>query len=168
MNKHVFLFAAVAVFSVLSAGVVMAVGNGWSGYNYQARIFVGTGYQWCNQKLGWNQATCDSFLGVNAPDKLVMKWTADWDRGNAEGWTGTYPGAWTDNEWNGKGVPNGSDQVWHYKIVWVGSALENSPYWRPGGYAIWGQFEVLMDQGTDPALGHTWFAKATPNGYGGK
>ncbi|PJE63372.1 hypothetical protein COU89_03700 [Candidatus Roizmanbacteria bacterium CG10_big_fil_rev_8_21_14_0_10_45_7] len=40
------------------------------------------------------------------------------------------------------------DEVWHYKIVWVGPELEASPCWREGGYPIWGQFEVIMDHNT--------------------
>lgn len=68
-------------------------------------------------------------------------------------------------------APDGSQTVWHYKIIWVGPELETSPYWRDGGYAIWGQFEVIMDQGVDagfcaPAV-HCWFAQAAPNGFGG-
>jgi uncharacterized protein (DUF2126 family) len=64
--------------------------------------------------------------------------------------------------------PDGSQSVWHYKIIWVGPALEDSLYWREGGYPIWGQFEVIMDQGVDPELGHMWFAHAIPNGFGGQ
>ncbi|OHA90182.1 MAG: hypothetical protein A2665_01200 [Candidatus Zambryskibacteria bacterium RIFCSPHIGHO2_01_FULL_46_30] len=134
------------------------------GYNRTARIFNGTGSSWCTE--GGQASDC---LDIYSPDKLVMKWTADWDRGNDEDWgVPPYPDAWIDNEWNGKGVKDGSGSVWHYKIVWVGTELEASPYWRPGGYAIWGQFEVLMDQGVDPNLGpgHIWFTKALPNGYG--
>jgi len=78
------------------------------------------------------------------------------------------PDAWETNEWNGMMV-DGSQSVWHYKIIWVGPELEDSPYWREGGYPIWGEFEVIMDQGIDPSLGegHLWYALATPNGFGG-
>lgn len=71
-----------------------------------------------------------------------------------------------ENEWNGK--VGGSGEVWHYKIIWVGSSLKNSPSWRAGGYPIWGQFELIMDQGVDPNIdpGHMWFAHAIPTGYG--
>ena len=159
------LVAALAMFAL--AGTASAAGGGFDqyGYNDTARIFNGTGSSWC--LAGGSSAGC---MGAYSNDKLVMKWTADWDRGNAENWANPpYTGAWTDNEWNGKGK-GGSGSVWHYKIVWVGAELENSQYWRPGGYAVWGQFEVLMDQGVDPSYGpgHIWFAKATPNGYGSK
>ena len=132
------------------------------GYNYGARIFNGPadGVDKILDGKVWGDPTY-------ANDNLVMKWTADWDRGVAEDWSKPpYLSAWEDNEWNGK-VPNGSGQVWHYKIIWVGSALENSPYWRTGGYSVWDQFEVIMDQGQDPSMGpgHIWFAHATPNGF---
>jgi hypothetical protein len=97
-----------------------------------------------------------------------MKWNAEWDRGNEESWSKPPYDAWTTNEWNGA-FPGGSGSVWHYKIIWVGSELEGSPYWREGGYPIWGQFEVIMDQGIDPNIGpgHIWYALAIPNGLGG-
>jgi len=148
------LLIAVAIISaILIAGVAMA---GWSGYNYKARIFVGTGLQWCTQK----PADC-SYLGPYINDKITMKWNEAWDTCNTGG---DCIGAWTNNEWNGK-VPGGSGEVWHYKIIWVGSELENSPYWRDGGYAIWGEFEVIMDQGTIDNE-HFWYTHGIPNGYG--
>ena len=139
--------------------------NGFNefGYNYNARIFNGTGLSWCNAK-GMTEAQCEDTLGDTVNDRLVMKWNAEWDRGNAEGWAHPPYNAWENNEWNGK-VPGGSGEVWHYKIVWVepcgadGTPLEN------GGYCIWGQFEVLMDQGTSGNV-HEWIAHANPNGYG--
>lgn len=35
-------------------------------------------------------------------------------------------------------------------------------------YGIWGQFAVIMDQGTGPKVGpgHIWFSHASPAGYG--
>jgi len=240
------------------------------GYNDTARIFNGTGESWSLAK-----GLPADYLGIYAPDKLIMKWNAEWDRGNAENWLNPPYAAWENNEWNGK-VPGGSGAVWHYKIVWVGpetrtvagqwnmdlyvngdstlyveatniaqsgSSLSgsftynggsewaissgsvlgdsvsfdvyyvsnpsmtasftgtiasngsitgtwhdvaglsrtgtwsapagtaqsvNGPYWVDGGYRIWGQFETIMDQGTDPNIGpgHLWFAHAKPNGYG--
>lgn len=41
----------------------------------------------------------------------------------------------------------------------------NGPCWREGGYYVWGQFEVIMDQGTD-TTGHIWYTHAIPTGYG--
>ena len=147
-----------------SESSVAAAGGAFDqyGYNDTARIFNGTGASWC--EAGGQPANC---MGDYSADKLVMKWTADWDRGNDEGWSNPpYEDAWLDNEWNGK--KGGSGSVWHYKIIWVGVDLEASPYWAEGGYPVWGQFEVIMDQGMDPSIGpgHMWFAKAIPNGYG--
>lgn len=148
-----------------SSNSIAAVGNAFDqyGYNDKARIFNGTGSSWCLAKS--LPADC---MGIYSPDKLVMKWTADWDRGNAEGWSvPPYTGAWTDNEWNGKGVKDGSGAVWHYKIKWVGTCADGTTL-PDGGYCIWGQFETVMDQGVDPNAGpgHLWYAKATPGGYG--
>lgn len=134
------------------------------GYNDKARIFNGTGSSWCLAKS--LPADC---LGTYSPDKLVMKWTADWDRGNDENWAnGPYNSAWTDNEWNGKGVKGGSGAVWHYKIKWVGDCVADPSLVPEDGYCIWNQFATIMDQGVDPSYGpgHIWAAKATPNGYG--
>lgn len=158
--KKLTILIAVAAFVV--AGAAFAAGGfNEYGYNYDARIFNGTGGSWSLA----NGSPADS-MGVYANDKLVMKWTSEWDRGNAENWSdGPYPDAWTSNEWNGKGK-GGSGEVWHYKIIWVGSELENSPYWREGGYSVWGQFEVVMDQGTTADHEHVWLTHATPNGYG--
>jgi hypothetical protein len=168
MKKFIPLLVALALLA--TPALAFAGGGGFdaNGYNYQARIFVGTGASWC--LAGGGLADCG--LGIYAPDKLVMKWNAAWDACNATA-TNDDPtvcaGAWTDNEWNGN-VPGGSDAVWHYKIIWVGSAAENSAYWLPGGYSVWGNYEVIMDQGLDPNLypgqGHFWGAHAIPNGYG--
>ncbi len=106
-------------------------------------------------------------MGIYSPDKLVMKWNAEWDRGNAEGWLNPPYRASLDNEWNGncKGC---SGAVWHYRSQWVGPCGDYLTPLADGGYCIWGQFEVLMDQGHDPNIGpgHIWFALAKPNGYG--
>lgn len=141
-----------------------ATGNGFDqyGYNRTARIFNGTGASWSVAK-----GLPADYLGIYAPDKLVMKWNAEWDRGNAESWADSngYQ-AWENNEWNGN-CANCSGAVWHYKIVWSASCTASGTP-PDGGYCIWGQFAVLMDQGRDPSYGpgHLWFAKAKPNGYG--
>lgn len=141
-----------------------AAGGGFDewGYNRTARIFVGTGWSWCMAKVG-DEAWCTSYPGPYANDRVVMKWNAEWDRGNAENWANPPYDAWENNEWNGA-FPGGSGTVWHYKIVWVGSC-SNVP---EGGYCIWGQFATIMDQGMDPSSdpAHIWFAHTSPNGYG--
>ena len=125
------------------------------GYNYKARIFVGPadGVDRVLDGAVWGDPTY-------ANDHLVMKWSKAWDdaRFNGAEWT---PDAWVNNEWNGK-VSGGSGEMEICKIIWVGSELEQSEYWRDGGYAIWGEFEVIMDNYAGKFLAH-----ATPNGYGG-
>ncbi|OGG13815.1 hypothetical protein A2773_05660 [Candidatus Gottesmanbacteria bacterium RIFCSPHIGHO2_01_FULL_39_10] len=161
-----FLIGSAAGLFILAISAVSAFAAGGFdqyGYNDTARIFNGTGSSWCLAK--GLPANC---IGIYSPDKLVMKWNAEWDRGNAEGWTDPAGyDAWLNNEWNGK-VKGGSDAVWHYKIVWVGSCGADYTPLPNGGYCIWGQFEVLMDQGVDPNFGpgHMWFTHAIPNGYG--
>ena len=168
MKKLKKLIAAVvfifAFFATIAVPVSAKGGFNEFGYNYTARNFVGTGGGWCAAKgFDWN---CSGYAPMisYANDRLVMKWNAEWDRGNDEGWSKPPYDAWENNEWNGA-VSGGSGEVWHYKIVWVGSELGNSPYWREGGYPVWGQFEVMMDQGTSGGE-HVWFTKSIPNGYG--
>lgn len=168
MKKVGALVALLAMVAALTLTAVASAGGGFDqyGYNNTARVFNGTGSSWC--LAGGQGANC---LGVYSSDNLVMKWNAKWDACNDNGYDDPAycAGAWTNNEWNGK-VPGGSGAVWHYKIIWVGSAGEDSPYWAPGGYSVWGNYEVIMDQGLDPSYGpgHLWFARATPNGYGGR
>ena len=133
------------------------------GYNRTARIFSGSATGWCLER-----GAAPDCLGLYSNDRLVMKWNAEWDRGNAEDWDSPPYAAWLTNEWNGK-APGGSGQVWHYKIVWVGPCGSNYTPLEDGGYCLWGQFEVIMDQGVDPNVGpgHLWFAQARPNGMGG-
>jgi len=157
--------AALSLLVVLCVSTAPAFAQGGFdqfGYNYQARVFVG-------KADGVDRVLDDKIWGdpTYANDWLVMKWSKGWDDARFHGapWG---PDAWETNEWNGMN-PDGSQSVWHYKIIWVGPELGSSPYWREGGYAIWGQFEVIMDQGIDPSIGpgHIWFALATPNGFGG-
>jgi len=129
------------------------------GYNYTARIFVGPadGVDRKLDDLVWGDPTY-------ARDHLKMSWSKAWDDARFHG------GSWTcyahvDNQWNGQ-VPGGSGEVWHYRIVWVGTELDASPCWREGGYPIWGEFEVIMSHGT-VANQHFWEAHAVPTGFGG-
>jgi len=131
------------------------------GYNYTARLFNGTGESWSLAK-----GLPADHLGIYAPDKIVMKWNAEWDRGNAENWDKPPYSAWENNEWNGK-VPGGSGEVWHYKIKWVGACGADSTKLPDGGYCIWGQFEVIFSQGT-VANEHFWETHAKSPGYGVK
>jgi len=127
------------------------------GYNYNARLFNGLA-DGVDRKLDgtyWGNTTY-------ANDHLNMKWSKAWDNARFHG-VAWNPDAWTTNHWNGQ-CKNGSGEVWHYKIIWVGPELEESPYWRPGGYPIWGQFEVIMSHGTYMNQ-HFWDAHAKPLGF---
>jgi hypothetical protein len=133
------------------------------GYNFTARIFNGIAWDWCMDKVG-NEDWCNAYLGEYKYDRIIMKWNAEWDRGNDENWLYPPYEAWENNQWNGK-VPNGSGDVWHYKIVWVGPCGADGTPLENGGYCLWGQFEVISDHGTLDGV-HEWLAHATPNGYG--
>lgn len=154
--------SALATFALLLAFTIPAAAGGFDqyGYNRSARIFVGPASGWCLER--GLAATC---LGEYSNDRLVMKWNAEWDRGNAESWAyGPYD-AQLDNEWNGN-VPGGSGATEHFKAVWIGGncGADYTPL-ADGGYCIWGQFEAIFDKGVDPA-GVRFATRATPAGYG--
>lgn len=163
MKRFLSLFMALAVLAFVASPALAAKPNttGFDefGYNDTARVFVGPadGVDETLDGMVWGDSTY-------ANDHLVMKWNAQWDNCNASDTLDTCLGAWTDNEWNGN-VPGGSGVTEHYKIIWVGPGDEASPYWVAGGYSVWGNYEVVMDQGTDTS-GHFWFAHGIPNGYG--
>ena len=167
MKKFFALFLVVALLAITATTAFAGSGTGFDqyGYNDNGNIFNGTGLSWC-MAAGKSADYCELSMFPYANDQLVMKWNEAWDTCNANGYNNpTYcAGAWTSNEWNGA-VPGGSGEVWHYKIIWVGSAGTASSYWRPGGYSVWGNYEVVMDQGMSDGA-HSWLAHATPNGYG--
>ena len=165
MKKLILGFVVAMLVSSIGMATAKNENKGFddAGYNRVAGIFVGTGWSWCMDKVG-NEAWCESYLGPYANDKLVMKWNAEWDRGNAEGWSSPPYAAWENNQWNGA-VPGGSGDVWHYKIAWDEGCASSGQPSKEGGYCIWGQFEVLMDQGTSSGQ-HYMLAHAVPNGYG--
>jgi hypothetical protein len=156
-NRVVAVFVAIGLLLLPTIGFA---GDGFDefGYNYNARIFVG-------DADGVDRSIDDAVWGdpTYANDHLVMKWSKAWDEARFQDAAWTCD-AWTTNEWNGMS-PDGSDENWHYKIVWVGVELEASECWRDGGYAIWGEFEVIEDHGVDPD-GHFWFAHTQPSGLG--
>lgn len=142
-----------------------AADNGFDqwGYNRTARIFSGTGLSWC-MEAGGSESACAVSMYPYANDKLVMKWNAEWDRGNDEGWSNPPYNAWENNEWNGM-APGGSGEVWAYKIVWVGPCGNNGDPVVGGGYCIWGQFAMILSQGIAGGE-HLWDVLAKPAGYG--
>src|SRR5687768_1218354 len=68
------------------------------GYNRTAGVFNGAAD-------GVDGTLDGTYYGnaAYAADHLKMKWNAEWDRGNAEGWSDPNGyRAWIDNQWNGK------------------------------------------------------------------
>lgn len=165
MKKFLIGVATAGLFLASTVKVFAANGGGFNeyGYNYTARIFNGTGLSWCNEIGITDVGSCNSELGGPfSYDKLVMKWNAQWDNCNNKGYTDpTYClGAWLDNEWNGN-VTGGSGAIWHYKIIWVGPSGESSQYWVPGGELVWGNYEIVMDQGTNKTGAYTYCGDGT-------
>ena len=134
MKKIIAIFSSLLAVFLFVTVVKAANGFDQYGYNYTARLFNGTGSSWSLAK-----GLPANYLGIYAPDKLVMKWNAEWDRGNAENWANPPYAAWEDNEWNGLGKTGGSGEVWHYKIVWVG----------PTKWDVTGQWNLDFNFGGD-------------------
>ncbi len=153
------IFAIIMAIVLVAIPLTSAFAGGFDqyGYNDVAHIFNGTGSSWC--LAGGQAASC---MGAYSNDNLIMKWNEAWDACNANGYDNPAfcAGAWTTNEWNGM-MPDGSQSNWHYKMIWVGSAAEASPYWIAGGYSIWGNYEVIQDFGFDPS-GHYKYAYTRP------
>ncbi len=181
MKKNISrLLQGLTLAGVLTIGMVaVPAGAGASGgfnqygYNWTARNFVGTYMQWCEAYL-MDTEQCLPYTFGSVSDLLIMKWNAAWDNCNAT-YTSSNPngdptvcqGAWVDNESIGT-VPGGSGNVWHYKIAWSDACYTSGgqdPGVGGGAYCVWGNYVVLMDQGTFQGT-HTWNALATPNGYG--
>lgn len=162
------MMVAPAVAGVPSAS---ATGGGFDqyGYNNSARIFNGTGSSWCQGKLHLDKTTCDNLMAQYANDQLIMKWNAAWDACNVAGQTNAAcSGATLTNEWNGM-VPGGSGTTDHLKIVWYSQNGCGADYslLADGGYCIWGDYEVIMDQGMFNGV-HTVWGFASPNGFGAR
>jgi hypothetical protein len=146
------------IIGVAGSAVALAGGFDEFGYNYKARIFVGTadGVDRSLDGAVWGDPTY-------ANDQLVMRWNAEWDRGNDEGWESPPYDAWTINEWNGM-MPDGSGETWHYSIQWSAECADGETP-SDGGYCIWGQFEVILSHGTVYGE-HIWDVIAKPAGLG--
>jgi hypothetical protein len=156
------LFIASMVSMTLSASAAKPANTGFDefGYNDGARVFVGRadGVDRILDDAVWGDATY-------ANDHLKMKWNAEWDRGNDEGWSNPPYRAWEDNQWNGA-FPGGSGEVYHFKTVWdAGCVADGVPSVGGDSYCLWNQFAVLMEHWTD-ADGHVWGTHALPAGYG--
>jgi len=160
--KIKYLLIAIALLTLLVPTTVFAAGGFDAfGYNETANIFRGPAD-------GVDNTLDGAIYGdpTYANDLLVMKWNEQWDVCNDADSVGAEAcaGAWTTNEWNGM-VPGGSGETGHYKIIWVGPDGEASAYWVKGGYSVWNNYEVVMDQGISDGA-HNWYAHATPAGFG--
>ena len=96
-SKSAWLAGGIVSMLLLGATAVSAAGFDQYGYNETARIFNGLAD-------GIDRNLDGTYFGntTYANDKIVMKWNAEWDRGNDEGWSNPPYAAWIDNEWNGK------------------------------------------------------------------
>src|SRR3989344_1161030 len=101
--KKVFIFSGIlGMLLTLPTFAFQAGGFAQYGYNLKARNFVGTCHSWYIGKFGGTDAQATAYCGAYDNDKLVMKWNAEWDRGNAENWVNPPYDAYLNNEWNGK------------------------------------------------------------------
>lgn len=96
-------------------------------------------------------------------DYIKMKWNKEWERGISENWENPpYEEASIDNIWNGK-TPDGSGQVWDYKIKWVGECGPDGAFREDGSFCIWNEFAVEMSKSSS-VTGKFWDAHAVPPG----
>lgn len=107
----------------------------------------------------------DTVWGVPeyAKDYVRMEWNDVWERGVSEDWENPpYKNAVIDNIWNGK-TPNGSGQVWEYKIEWVDECGSDGAFREDGSFCMWGRFAVYPSSETKIS-GPFWDAHAVPPG----
>lgn len=130
------------------------------GYNYDARLFVGT-YDGADRYL---DGAYRGMTGDWVDDLLVMKWSQSWDDARFNG------GTWDTTAWCTNHVVGdyyGDDGQEHQytsftKIVWIG----------PNGYGdtypyLWSEFVIVEDIYNDPYGGYNGvFYKSNP-GLGG-
>lgn len=141
-------------------GNVVATGFDANGYNRCAGIFNGTMAGYCADR--GQGPTCAATTGDT---KLVMKWNAGWDLGNFEHWSNPPYDATIDNEFNGA-YTDGTPFSEHFKAHWdLGCKESGGLASFGGGSCVWGQFEILMDQGTEDGA-HIWWEKMSPAGFG--
>ena len=166
MKKILITLMIISVLAVSIGFVVAKSGFDEFGHNDKARNFVGTCLSWHMGKFGSTEAQATTYCDIYSNNKLKMKWNAEWEGGNTEGWSddNVYHGAWSDNQWNGM-FPDGSGEIWHYMNRWIGSCGAYGALIPNRGYCIWGQFEVAMSHGTYDGQ-HHWDAHAIPAGVG--
>lgn len=138
----------------LANGKTASTGFDQYGYNRCAHNFVGTFAGYCAQRS--LPADC---AGVPGDTRLNMKWNEGWDVGNATDWALRPYDAWLDNE------IRGADFSEHFKTKWDAVCAAGGTTSSLGGPCIWGQFAVLMDQGTEDGQ-HVWWTKLSAGGFG--
>ena len=155
--------------------------NGWYVNNYAGRgdfttPYVGVKGDPCgNIATYFTSTTCDPMTGSPSGPYwyaynvwVVMNWNKAWEDGNRlETWTAN---AWITNHQTGWYLgDDGKVHQWEYfvKIVWIGGGGSTSPYWRPGGYVIWTNFEAIQEVYNDPYGGYNGIlTHAIPSGFG--
>ena len=144
----------------LANGHVVATGFDAYGYNRCASNFNGTFAGWCAAR--GEGPTC---AGTTGDTKLVMKWNDGWDLGNFEKWSHGPYNATLDNEIKGA-LADGTPFSEHFKTHWDAGCVSSAGVASSnGGSCIWGQFEILMDQGSQDGS-HIWWTKMSPAGFG--
>jgi len=104
----------------------------------------------CDPKTGWPSNPKKFSYAYNV--LLEINVNRAWDDAShgAARWTSE---AWLTNHQTGWYVgEDGKIHQWEWflKIVWIGPGGSSSPYWRLGGYVIWGEFEVIQSVYNDP------------------
>ena len=148
-----------------SAGNPIKTGFDQYGYNYQARLFVGT-YDSSDRVL---DGKYQGGTGDYVDDGLIMKWSDDWlanrdcngDHKLDRGIPGAYgiSRGWLTNQNNGD-YTDANGVVQHYtyfaKIVWTGP-----------GSPLWGQYAIIQEVYNDPLGGsHGLQLKVGAPGFG--
>lgn len=119
------------------------------GYNRIAREFKGTGANWCIANK--QDKAC---LGEYALSTFLIKWNADWDKGNKDAWVLTPYNATVTVQVDGT----------TYTVTWVGNCADGEVF-QSGGTCVWGEYAASADNGTDPTSGvlGTWLTRASPS-----
>jgi len=104
----------------------------------------------CDPETGWPSDQRKYWYAYNV--LLEINVNRAWDDAH-RGIVPWSPDAWLTNHQIGWYL--GEDRKVHQwevflKIVWIGRGGLRSPYWRPGGYVIWDQFEVIQVVYNDP------------------
>ena len=121
----------------------------------------------CDPTTGWSSNPKKFPYAYNVLLQVNVNGAYDDAHRGVAPWT---PDAWLTNHQTGWYIgEDGRIHQWEWflKIVWIGPGGSRSPYWRPEGYAIWGEFEVIQSVYNDPYGGaHGIETLAIPAGLG--